>query len=133
MTEKKDFDVTTIYDVFDYYTFEGVERDDLTAQMIKRLGTIVVAEELGGILPETEKTVYQQVSVETIDRVKEAIYRHPLEMIEKMFFPVTDAWRVSGYALFPNGYQQIKEQFLKEVSSVQTSSANVSTQKVKKR
>ena len=31
MTEKKDYDVTTIYDVFDYYTFEGVERDDPTA------------------------------------------------------------------------------------------------------
>ena len=116
-----ELDRSTITNVLDYFYFGRQENTSSVFQEVKHIGLLVVAEELGGILPENEINYLKGVSRETVDNVKDVIYHHDSEVVEGLFYKTTDTWRKNGYVLFPGNYEHMKDRFLQEMSSIQKS------------
>ncbi len=124
---KKELDVSDIYDAYDYYMFTPMTEGTNKFEEIRHLSFITVAHELGGTLPKDEEDFYNQYTRETHDRVLDSIHRYSLEFIEKDIYPMLDNWKSYGYALFPRNYEDLKDKFLKEASSIQKASGKVYT------
>ncbi len=114
-----EFDYSTITNVLDYFYFGKKENTSTVFQEVKHIGLLVVALELGGVLPENETSYLKGVSNETLDNVKEAIYHHDSEVVEGLFYKTTDTWKRNGYVLFPGNYEHMKDRVLQEMSSIQ--------------